>query len=94
MCITTKTISSCIYVFAAVVCLLICIYIYLQMYTFYANNYGAALEQLREQKRNPAFVEFVAARQQMNGAPLEALLISPIQRIPRYVLLLQVGLRL
>eukprot|EP01051_Picozoa_sp_SAG22_P015624 SAG22_NODE_2070_length_3052_cov_1.855401_2_plen_235_part_00 len=64
-------------------CLSIC-------FQFYANNYVHALAELRRQReRNPAFTQFAQEVAAVTGRGLESLLISPIQRIPRYVLLLR-----
>ena len=65
----------------------------LQLYTSYVNNYSTAnnlVAQLRQ--TSVAFDQFVTNR--MTDAslnlPLEALLITPIQRLPRYELLMRV----
>lgn len=68
-----------------------------QAYNTYVNNYDAAMAAVgRLRKRGGkvvAFLEEVKARPECKRLDLEALLIMPVQRIPRYVLLLRDLLR-
>ncbi|KAH3767558.1 Phosphatidylserine decarboxylase proenzyme 2 precursor [Pelomyxa schiedti] len=65
---------------------------FLKLYKYYINNHQMAMSTLDSAiKRNVQFREYL---RKMNNTPallglkLEALLITPVQRIPRYVLLL------
>lgn len=66
---------------------------FLKVYTTYCNNYNKAMELIYELKKsNPAFLDFVTnARRDPRCKDLEFmdLVVLPIQRIPRYVLLLE-----
>ena len=65
---------------------------YLKMYTMYVNNYNDSVKEVAEcRRKHPKFAEFLdAARysETCNGLDLTSYLIMPVQRIPRYVLLL------
>ncbi|KAI8805728.1 hypothetical protein BJ742DRAFT_819778 [Cladochytrium replicatum] len=66
---------------------------FLKVYRFYIKNYDSAIAVVRDQKdRNPFFAAFL--REQSNagitkGLAFESFLIMPVQRIPRYRLLLE-----
>ncbi|KAI8807263.1 hypothetical protein BJ742DRAFT_813038 [Cladochytrium replicatum] len=66
---------------------------FLKMYRSYIKNYDNAIAVVRDQKeRNPFFAAFL--REQSNagitkGLSFESFLIMPVQRIPRYRLLLE-----
>uniref|UniRef100_A0A6B2L7U5 DH domain-containing protein n=1 Tax=Arcella intermedia TaxID=1963864 RepID=A0A6B2L7U5_9EUKA len=66
---------------------------FLTNYTTYVNNYETAISTIREQQKlNIHFKEFkreTEKNRKCNNHTLEDFLISVIQRIPRYVLLLQ-----
>jgi len=67
---------------------------YLATYQTYCNNYEAAAATLCALKAdtNGAFARFLGRAQQSprcEGLTLESLLIQPVQRIPRYLLLLR-----
>ena len=64
------------------------------MYNQYGNNYESSIEKLNECMKNPAFAAAVERCNESHelGNKIEALLIAPIQRIPRYLLLLRVRL--
>lgn len=70
---------------------------FLKLYSVYANNYEAASAQLQKlEKIQPKLAEF---RQKQESRPevqmkLQSLLIMPVQRIPRYKLLLEELLQL
>lgn len=70
---------------------------FLKVYTSYVNNYNQAFKNLTELYRdNPAVREALEksrSHPHTQGAELQNFLITPIQRIPRYVLLLQDLLR-
>jgi hypothetical protein len=62
-------------------------------HTVYCKNYGTALETLQKLKNDPRFVRFLAETEnhpEVNHLEITSFLILPIQRIPRYVLLLKV----
>lgn len=66
----------------------------LKLYTSYINNYGAALQELKKQQANATFrawLEQTKAQnlEQLKRNDLSSLLVMPIQRIPRYILLLK-----
>ncbi|GAM24602.1 hypothetical protein SAMD00019534_077770 [Acytostelium subglobosum LB1] len=65
---------------------------YLRSYTLYSNQYNESILQLSSlQKANPAFQSFLAKcllKPASKGLNLSSYLIMPIQRIPRYKLLL------
>jgi len=63
---------------------------FLKVYTEYINNYNDSLAVLNECKKNKAFVSFVTklSSASQNKLDLASYLIQPIQRIPRYNLLL------
>eukprot|EP00795_Rhopilema_esculentum_P011596 gene11595-21833_t len=65
---------------------------FMKLYSLYANNFERSNKTIEEQeKKNPDFVAFKELQEnkdEMNGLKLRALLITPIQRIPRYKLLL------
>ena len=62
------------------------------MYTQFASNSEEAMRLLRKlQENNSAFAEFTAecmTNPRCRGQSLDSFLIMPIQRIPRYLLLL------
>lgn len=66
---------------------------FLKLYTQYSRNYGDSLRLVKELRATePKFKEFLEARSKiksLNNLAIDALLIMPIQRIPRYKLLLQ-----
>jgi len=62
----------------------------LKLYTEYINRYGVSVETLNNAISQPSFKEFAKSR--CRGNPihvLSSLLIQPIQRIPRYEMLLK-----
>eukprot|EP00736_Rhodelphis_marinus_P012950 Rmarinus@m.16994 len=64
---------------------------YLKVYTMYCRNHEAAqrvLQDCRERKAVRRFLTSAAEDPRCRGNDLAALLIMPVQRIPRYVLLL------
>lgn len=64
---------------------------YLKIYAEYCNNYNKALEVLRVLTSNKKFLQLVDNCKENSASPLSLtdFLIMPIQRIPRYVMLLQ-----
>eukprot|EP01095_Lingulamoeba_sp_RSL-Kostka_P014924 TRINITY_DN668_c0_g1_i1.p1 TRINITY_DN668_c0_g1~~TRINITY_DN668_c0_g1_i1.p1 ORF type:complete len:356 (-),score=114.96 TRINITY_DN668_c0_g1_i1:298-1365(-) len=66
---------------------------HLKHYTTYINNYNDAITALiNSQNKKSSFNEFLAEKmnsEECNHLPLNAYLIMPVQRIPRYVLLFQ-----
>eukprot|EP00727_Mastigamoeba_balamuthi_P007516 m51a1_g3385 putative rho guanine nucleotide exchange factor 17 (676) ;mRNA; r:500481-502834 len=65
---------------------------WIKLYKYYVNNYGNAVSVVKNLKEtNKAFKDVVSAidyTAEVEGQYLESLLVLPIQRIPRYVLLL------
>eukprot|EP00698_Gefionella_okellyi_P025313 TRINITY_DN9234_c0_g1_i1.p1 TRINITY_DN9234_c0_g1~~TRINITY_DN9234_c0_g1_i1.p1 ORF type:complete len:1132 (-),score=272.22 TRINITY_DN9234_c0_g1_i1:130-3525(-) len=64
---------------------------WLKVYTSYVNNYPRALDTLRHLQKNSSFTKFMVAQEtkpQLKGLKLTDFLIMPIQRIPRYEMLL------
>lgn len=57
---------------------------FLKMYTTYSNNYDTAIQVLSRISHEP----FFATEPAMSNRAIESILITPIQRIPRYSLLL------
>ena len=65
---------------------------FMKMYNQYSNRYDQALATLGRCMKNEEFallVEEIDGTTKL-GSRLESLLIAPIQRIPRYILLLEV----
>jgi len=66
---------------------------FLKIYTSYINNYNTALTTYETLMRgNTEFNHYIAkcdAKPEHNGLKFDSFLIMPIQRIPRYVLLLE-----
>ena len=66
---------------------------YLRGYAFYAGNHMQAVDEIIHLKKNKHFKKFIEAiekKRSLRGAlTLESLLIQPVQRIPRYKLLIQ-----
>jgi hypothetical protein len=64
---------------------------FLKIYAAYFNNYTLALQTLNNAKKNPAFVKFASSEAILKQTGLTTLadfLVMPVQRIPRYILLL------
>jgi hypothetical protein len=73
---------------------------FLRVYASYISNYSKASQTLKECKQNKKFVEFLQAvsknnekKSQSVGFELNNLLITPVQRIPRYIMLLKMLLQ-
>jgi len=68
-------------------------YPFFRTYTQYCNNYDNALETLNNCLKNKTFSEFCDKELQKTpnglGPNLQSLLIMPVQRMPRYALLLK-----
>jgi hypothetical protein len=63
---------------------------FMRCYTEYVNGFDRSVQTLeRCRKKYSKFSVFCQAREKEQGETLSSLLIAPIQRIPRYVLLLQ-----
>ena len=62
---------------------------YLKMYTPYVNNYSEALKALQQLQDNKKFGKLCGEKKQLMGMDLTSYLIMPVQRIPRYELLLK-----
>eukprot|EP01111_Echinosteliopsis_oligospora_P009558 TRINITY_DN2823_c0_g1_i1.p1 TRINITY_DN2823_c0_g1~~TRINITY_DN2823_c0_g1_i1.p1 ORF type:complete len:446 (+),score=91.59 TRINITY_DN2823_c0_g1_i1:687-2024(+) len=66
---------------------------FLKIYTQYCANYNEAMRVLLECKKQPKFSKFIDELKKKNAAlqqrGLEDFLIRPVQRVPRYFLLLQ-----
>eukprot|EP00026_Physarum_polycephalum_P008753 Phypoly_transcript_08853.p1 GENE.Phypoly_transcript_08853~~Phypoly_transcript_08853.p1 ORF type:complete len:430 (+),score=68.13 Phypoly_transcript_08853:131-1420(+) len=64
---------------------------FLKVYTTFINNYTVSMETLASLNKSPAFCELLEKAEsnpRCESLRLPALLIMPIQRIPRYILLL------
>jgi len=63
---------------------------YLKIYDSYGNNYDTSLEILKDCQKNLLFANAVSQIESTleTNIRLEAMLIAPIQRLPRYILLL------
>ncbi|KAF2075041.1 hypothetical protein CYY_003651 [Polysphondylium violaceum] len=61
-------------------------------YSKYINNYNASIKIYNEcRKTNPAFAQFIAKVEndpELNDKELENLLITPVQQLPRYIMLI------
>jgi len=62
---------------------------WLKMYTVYSNKFEAMSLQIKELSKNKFVKKKWIAIEKLVGMNLESLLITPIQRIPRYELLLR-----
>lgn len=68
---------------------------FLRVYVSYSNNYRSSIDLLSKvQESSPAFTDILRSLEEVAGSrcatsSLENMLIQPIQRVPRYVLLLQ-----
>ncbi|XP_046861391.1 FYVE, RhoGEF and PH domain-containing protein 4-like [Xenia sp. Carnegie-2017] len=66
---------------------------FLKLYSTYANNFENALNTIKEwERKSPKFASFKKQQENLDdakGLKLNALLITPIQRIPRYKMLLE-----
>ncbi|KNC99883.1 uncharacterized protein SPPG_05256 [Spizellomyces punctatus DAOM BR117] len=66
---------------------------FLKMYSSYVKNFNTALSVVSEQiSKNPAFAQFVTkqnANPDLKGLGFQAYLIMPVQRIPRYKMLVE-----
>ena len=63
---------------------------FFKIYSQYIQGYGAAQSLLqRKRASNRSFREFIELQEACEGCDLDSLLITPIQRIPRYLLLLE-----
>lgn len=63
---------------------------FLKCYIDYTNNFDHSTDMIiKFRAENTKFVNFLSERHQECGQPLESLLIMPVQRIPRYILLLK-----
>lgn len=66
---------------------------FLKLYSSYANNHENALSSLQEWlQKSSEFKDFIRTQEErpdVQGLKLNALLITPVQRIPRYKLLLE-----
>jgi hypothetical protein len=73
---------------------------YMKIYRSFVNNYAKAHQALKECHRDPTFVEYVKSVYERNaklgtfkGYTIDTFLITPVQRVPRYLSLLQSLLR-
>jgi len=64
---------------------------FLKVYTNYVQNYGNAIATLEELKKNKHFASWLEQTRQKEGVNLDlgSFLIMPVQRVPRYNLLLE-----
>ena len=57
------------------------------VYEMYVGNYETNMITIAELERRPGFTDYIT--QQLNGKQLGGLAIQPVQRVPRYLLLLK-----
>ncbi|XP_064601200.1 rho guanine nucleotide exchange factor 39-like [Liolophura sinensis] len=66
---------------------------FLKLYATYANDHEQALSTLQDwHQRSSVFSDFISMQEQrpeVKGLKLNALLITPVQRVPRYQMLLE-----
>lgn len=62
---------------------------FLKCYNQYVNHYNRSVSTLAECAKIPAFMDFLKVKALKCGHQLRDLLIVPVQRIPRYVLVLE-----
>lgn len=62
---------------------------FFKMYTSYVNRHDEALKAIKVNKTKPDFAFFVSHCEAVEGGQLENFMIMPVQRIPRYLLLLK-----
>ncbi len=62
---------------------------FLKIYTEYINNYSKIIETLSSLRKNRKFSNFLKAARKKATMEITGYLIGPVQRIPRYVLLLK-----
>jgi hypothetical protein len=58
-------------------------------YSEYANKVDLAFELLEQHKASERFLDWLGATERMVGTSLRDLMINPVQRLPRYVMLLE-----
>eukprot|EP00026_Physarum_polycephalum_P001533 Phypoly_transcript_01535.p1 GENE.Phypoly_transcript_01535~~Phypoly_transcript_01535.p1 ORF type:complete len:1058 (+),score=191.57 Phypoly_transcript_01535:98-3271(+) len=70
---------------------------YMSCYSSYINNYNASLQTINEcRKTNPGFLQFlkrVESDPEVRNQEIESFIITPVQQLPRYVMLLNDLLR-
>ena len=62
---------------------------FFKLHAAFVNNFDEALATLDRCRLDPKVSGWLMAVQQAEGADLQSLLIMPVQRLPRYVMLLQ-----
>jgi len=62
---------------------------YLKIYTEYINHYGEVIQTLSDLRKNKKFTNFLRSARKTTNMEITGFLIQPVQRIPRYVLLLK-----
>ena len=62
---------------------------FLLLYSTYINNYESSTVRVSELKKSKDFVEFLSQTSKRAGHNFASLMITPVQRIPRYVMLLE-----
>eukprot|EP00026_Physarum_polycephalum_P001095 Phypoly_transcript_01096.p1 GENE.Phypoly_transcript_01096~~Phypoly_transcript_01096.p1 ORF type:complete len:1113 (-),score=285.59 Phypoly_transcript_01096:143-3481(-) len=66
---------------------------FIKLYKYYVNNFDKSIITLKTvREKNPTFQQFAQEfdySEKLSGLSIESFLILPVQRIPRYVLLLQ-----
>lgn len=61
-----------------------------ELYSRYASNHGEGIKHIANFRPRPQFQSFLADCQKAcNGMSIESLLITPVQRVPRYSMLLK-----
>jgi len=65
---------------------------YLKMYTKYVSEYQTAMATMSRLSKNPAFIKFIKKQSEQpaaEGLDITSYMIMPVQRVPRYLLLLR-----
>uniref|UniRef100_A0A6B2L7W0 DH domain-containing protein n=1 Tax=Arcella intermedia TaxID=1963864 RepID=A0A6B2L7W0_9EUKA len=65
---------------------------FLKIYSAYVSNYTTALNTLEKCKKDPQFLQMLQEAekdQRLKNMPLSGFLIMPVQRIPRYLMLIR-----
>jgi len=64
-----------------------------KFYSAFVNTYQVSVDSLERTKETAAFKELAKEASEQKRMQLGSLLVTPIQRIPRYLLLLQVNIQ-
>merc|ERR1711991_1050619 len=62
---------------------------FVKEYETYVNGYGRIVQVLKQNSQKPSFAKFLRTMEFESHHTLSTLLITPVQRVPRYMLLLR-----